>query len=385
MSSSFTCFFLLLLLAFYCVLASSANSANNYAHSSGGDEDKKYSSPPSEGDSDKEYNSWPEGGGDNGDGGDDDDFTLEAPNLDEITLDNLLSFGHYRKTCAEFESIVHRKVNEWVKKDRTLGASLMRLHFHDCFVRGCDASILLNHETSERRANASKTLRGFEVIDDIKAELEKKCPKTVSCADILTAATRDATVALGGPYWVLPYGRKDGRISIAEEAETVPMGREDTTSLLELFQSKGLNVLDLVVLSGAHTVGRASCGSIQDRIFNYKGTGKADPSMDPKYVDFLQRKCRWASEYVHLDATTPTTFDPVYYLNLKKNMALLSSDQMLHADSRTSPLVSALVGTDPSPFNHQFAVSMAKLGNVGVLTDDDDGQIRTNCNSVNAY
>ncbi|KAI9090217.1 hypothetical protein K1719_028763 [Acacia pycnantha] len=358
-SSSFTFFLLLLLLAF-----SSASSVDNYAHNNGGD-DKKYSS------------SSPEGG-------DGDVFTLEAPNLDDSTLDNLLSFGHYRKTCAQFESIVHRKVNEWLNKDRTLGASLMRLHFHDCVVRGCDASILLNHETSERRANASKTLRGFEVIDDIKAELEKQCPKTVSCADILTTATRDATVALGGPYWDVSYGRKDGRISIADEAEKVPMGHEDITSLLELFQSKGLNVLDLVILSGAHTIGRASCGSIQDRIFNYKGTGKPDPSIDPKYLDFLQRKCRWASEYVHLDATTPTKFDPIYYLNLHKNMALLSTDQLLYSDSRTSPLVSAFFGSTSLLFNHQFAVSMAKLGNVGVLTgDDDQGEIRTNCSSVN--
>lgn len=97
---------------------------------------------------------------------------------------------------------------------------------------------------------ASKTLRGFEVIDDIKAEVEKKCPKTVSCADILTAATRDATVMVGGPYWMIPYGRKDGRVSIAKETEMVPMGYENITALVEFFQSQGLNVLDLVVLSG---------------------------------------------------------------------------------------------------------------------------------------
>ncbi|KAJ1399978.1 Plant peroxidase, partial [Sesbania bispinosa] len=164
-------------------------------------------------------------------------------------MDDLLSFGYYHKTCPQFESILNRKVHEWIKKDYTLAASLLRLHFHDCSVRGCDASILLNHDGSERTAQASKTLRGFEVINDIKAELEKHCPKTVSCADILTAATRDATVELGGPYWAVPYGRKDGLVSIAKEAEMVPMGHENITSLVEFFQSKGLNVLDLVVLS----------------------------------------------------------------------------------------------------------------------------------------
>lgn len=93
-------------------------------------------------------------------------------------------------------------------------------------------------------------MRGFQLIDDIKAEIEKECPKTVSCADILTAAARDATVMIGGPYWAIPYGRKDGRISIAKEAESVPMGHENITSLVEFFQARGLNILDLVVLSG---------------------------------------------------------------------------------------------------------------------------------------
>jgi hypothetical protein len=43
-------------------------------------------------------------------------------------------------------------------------------------------------------ADASKTLRGFDLIDDIKAELEKKCKGAVSCADILTAAASDASI-----------------------------------------------------------------------------------------------------------------------------------------------------------------------------------------------
>lgn len=112
----------------------------------------------------------------------------------------------------------------------------------------------MNHDGSERTAKASKTLRGFEVVDDIKAEVERQCPKTVSCADILTAAARDATVELGGPYWAVPHGRKDGRVSVDKEAdEMVPMGHENITSLIEFFQSKGLTVLDLVVLSGNYT------------------------------------------------------------------------------------------------------------------------------------
>ncbi|KAL1320978.1 hypothetical protein HN51_065701 [Arachis hypogaea] len=311
-------------------------------------------------------------------------FTLQVPTLDDSILDNLLSFGYYLKSCPEFESILHNKIKVWIQKDHTLAASLLRLHFHDCAVRGCDGSILLDHDGSERRAEASKKLRGFKVINDIKEELERSCPNTVSCADILSAAARDATVELGGPYWAVPYGRKDGRISIAKEAQIIPIGRENITSLIEFFQSKGLTLLDLVVLSGSHTIGRSSCGSIQYRLYNYQGTGKPDPTIDPKYLNFLQRKCRWASEYVDLDATTPNKFDNNYYINLSKRMGLLYTDQLLYSDPRTSPLVSALAST-PSIFQHQFAVSMSKFGVIDVLTAQDEGEIRTNCNFVNAY
>ena len=134
--------------------------------------------------------------------------------------------------------------------------------------------------------------------------------------------------------------------------------------------------------SGAHTIGRASCGSIQDRLFNYGGTGKPDPSLNAQYLNYLKRKCRWSLDYIDLDATTPRTFDAEYYSNLAKKMGLLSTDEKLYTEPRTEPLVSALAD-QPSLFFYQFGVSMAKLGNVQCLLGNE-GEIRTNCNFVNS-
>ncbi|KAJ0010023.1 hypothetical protein Pint_32982 [Pistacia integerrima] len=133
---------------------------------------------------------------------------------------------------------------------------------------------------------ASKNLRGYKVINDIKSEVERQCPKTASCADILTAVARDATLLAGGPFWEVPFDRKDGRISINIEANRlVPQGNENITTLINLFESKGLNILNLVVLSGSHTIGRSSCPPIHSRLYNFNGTqGASDPSLDRKYL-----------------------------------------------------------------------------------------------------
>ncbi|GFQ00825.1 peroxidase 7 [Phtheirospermum japonicum] len=302
----------------------------------------------------------------------------------EYEYDESLSYSYYHTSCPQLESIIHKKLDQWLKNDSTLAPSLINLHFHDCVVRGCDASVLLDHKGSERTADASKSLRGFEVINDIKSEVEKTCPRTVSCADILTAAARDATVKSGGPFWMIPYGRKDGKISLADEAQkSVPTGHERVTDLIELFQSKGLNILDLVVLSGAHTIGKASCGCLQNRLFDYIQHGKPDPSINPRYLNFLRRKCRWASERVELDPITPNGFDVQYYKNLQSKMGLLSTDQLLYTDSRTGPLVSAFA-SQPEQFHHQFAASMLRLGKIQDCFGDEHSEIRLKCNVVNA-
>ncbi|KAM1032363.1 hypothetical protein ACFX2I_035950 [Malus domestica] len=301
-----------------------------------------------------------------------------------VRAEDLLSFDHYVKTCPQAEGIIQQKVGDWIQRDFTLAASIIRLHFHDCVMRGCDASILLNHRDSERRAFASRTLRGFEIIDDIKAELERQCPKTVSCADILTAATRDATIIAGGPFWEVPFGRKDGKISILKEADSVPQGYENITQLVDFFQARGLNMLDLVTLSGAHTIGRSSCYAFKHRLSNFNGTRKPDPSLNSVYLNnFLKKKCKNDLDLVYLDAITPKTFDTMYYSNLHKKLGLLSTDQLLNSDERTGPFVAALA-SQPGLFESQFSVSMVKLGNVQVLTRSNEGEIRLNCNFVNA-
>ncbi|CAN6872142.1 unnamed protein product [Brassica oleracea var. botrytis] len=321
----------------------------------------------------------PGAGGYGGDEDDDNDTKSWFP------LDNQLSLSYYDRICPDFEKIVATKVREWTKKDSSLGPALLRLLFHDCGVTGCDASVLLDHEGSERRSPASKTLRGFELIDDIKSEIEKACPGLVSCADILTAASRDATFQLGGPYWPNAYGRRDSTDSYARDVEKVPSGRRDITGLLETFQSYGLNVLDLVVLSGAHTIGKAYCGTIQSRLYNFNATYGTDPSIESKYADFLRRKCRVASETVYLDAETPVKFDNQYYINLQKNMGVLTTDQELVKDPRTAPLVKAFAEQPPHMFRQQFAVSMAKLVNVGVITGEERvGVIRKVCSKSNS-
>ncbi|CAL9089433.1 unnamed protein product [Musa textilis] len=304
----------------------------------------------------------------------------KAPDDDGDQLDK----HYYARSCPSFEAIVGSKIAHWHSVDPTLSPGLIRLLFHDCAVGGCDASILLDNPGGERRSPVSATLRGFHVIDDIKAEIERRCPKTVSCADILVAAARDATLMVGGPYWGNVYGRRDGRVSIARQAEAIPRGRESITHLIDFFESLGLDILDLVVLSGAHTVGRATCQSIQYRLYNYTGArSKSDPSINPRYLNYLKRKCRWPSAYVDLDAATPTKFDNAYYRNLDNRMGLLSTDQLLHSDSRTGPLVAAL-SSQPMVFAHQFARSMKNLADTMVL-EGDEGEIRTNCNFVNKY
>lgn len=55
----------------------------------------------------------------------------------------------------------------------------------------------------------------------------------------------------GGPSWPVPTGRRDGTVSIKQEAlDQIPAPTMNFTELLQSFHNKSLDLADLVWLSG---------------------------------------------------------------------------------------------------------------------------------------
>ncbi|KAJ4752328.1 Peroxidase [Rhynchospora pubera] len=150
-----------------------------------------------------------------------------------------LQKGFYSKTCPKVEDIVKSSVQKAFNNDVTVAPGLLRLHFHDCFVQGCDASVLISGTSTERTAFANANLRGFEVIDDAKTQLETSCPGVVSCADIVALAARDAVGLTGGPSWSVELGRRDGTVSSASDVSNLPAPTDSVAIQRKKFSDKG--------------------------------------------------------------------------------------------------------------------------------------------------
>lgn len=48
-----------------------------------------------------------------------------------------LSVDYYAETCPGAEAAVAEAVKRATKNDKTVPAAMLRLHFHDCFIRVC--------------------------------------------------------------------------------------------------------------------------------------------------------------------------------------------------------------------------------------------------------
>ncbi|XP_074321602.1 peroxidase 9-like [Silene latifolia] len=305
----------------------------------------------------------------------------------------LLTPNFYDSSCPEVNDVVMSVLNNAIAQDPRMAASLLRLHFHDCFVKGCDASVLLDDTPSflsEKNAvpNAN-SLRGFEVIDEIKARLEQYCPEIVSCADIVALAARDSVVLSGGPSWELPLGRRDSTAAYFDLANnTIPAPVFNVQQLLQNFQSRGLDAVDLVSLSGGHTIGLARCTNFRKRLYNQYGNNQPDLTIEMTFLNELRGVCPpngGNNNLYPLDYATPRSFDNSYFKLIIGGRGVLFSDQQLY--SGNFPIVSQLVNLyaqDETLFFNDFARSMVKMGNLSPLLGND-GEIRKNCHRVNYY
>ncbi|XP_059302665.1 cationic peroxidase 1-like [Lycium ferocissimum] len=293
-----------------------------------------------------------------------------------------LSSDYYEESCPKAMYTIKNAVANAVWKDRRMGASLLRLHFHDCFVNGCDGSVLLDDTsdfTGEKTATPnSNSLRGFDVIDTIKSQVEKVCPGIVSCADIIAVAARDSVAELGGPSWTVQLGRRDSTTASLSAANSdIPSPLSDLSDLISNFANKGFTAKEMVALAGAHTIGKAQCSTFRKRVYN-------ETNLDSTLATSLKSNCPSTGgddTVSSLDVTTPSLFDNHFYKNLVDNKGVLHSDQQLFSGGSTDSQVKTY-STHPVTFHEDFASAIVKMGNLSPLTGSN-GQIRSNCRKIN--
>ncbi|CAN6463282.1 unnamed protein product [Victoria cruziana] len=302
------------------------------------------------------------------------------------SVSSTLSPDFYGKTCPKALPVIKQVVEAAVRKEPRMGASLLRLQFHDCFVNGCDGSVLLDDTanfTGEKTALPNlNSARGFDVIDQIKAAVNNACgPAVVSCADILAVAARDSVVALGGPSWDVELGRRDSRNASKEDANTqIPGPFSNLTTLLASFRTRGMELQDLVVLSAAHTIGQARCIVFRRRIYN-------EYNIDFNFARSIHPSCPSAAgdgddNLSPLDHLSPNQFGFNYFMNLLMQKGLLHSDQELYNGGPADKLTRHYA-LNPAEFFRDFAASMVKMQNVSVLAGNE-GEVRLNCSRPNS-
>ncbi|TQD78468.1 hypothetical protein C1H46_035958 [Malus baccata] len=274
-----------------------------------------------------------------------------------------LAENFYSSSCPNVESIVKQAVDIKRRQAPPTIAGTLRLFFHDCFVEGCDASIMIaspNRDAEDFADNLSIPGDGFDTVIKAKQAVEAQCPSVVSCADILAMAARDCVFFAGGPSFPVELGRRDGLISKASRvAGNLPEPFFDLLQLNTMFAKHNLSLTDVIALSGAHTLGVSRCNRFSDRLYNFSSSSPVDPSLNPDYAKRLMATCSKEADpgaISDLDPDTPFTFDNPTVLDFAKN---------------------------PRNFDGAFVAAMRNLGRVGVKTGIQ-GEVRRDCTTFNS-
>ncbi|XP_030544236.1 peroxidase 45 [Rhodamnia argentea] len=302
-----------------------------------------------------------------------------------------LRTGFYQNTCPNVESLVRSAVTQKFQQTFITAPATLRLFFHDCFVRGCDASVLIASATGNDEKDHPDDLSlagdGFDTVMKAKAAVDgvPQCRNKVSCADILALATRDVVSLAGGPFYSVELGRRDGRISTKLGVQhNLPQPGFNLNQLNSMFASRGLSQTDMIALSGAHTIGFSHCGKFSKRIYNFSPARRIDPTLNFGYALQLRQMCPINVDpriAINMDPTSPQRFDNAYYQNLQQGKGLFTSDQTLFSDPRSRATVN-LFASNNAAFQQAFVTAITKMGRIEVKTGNQ-GEIRIDCTRPN--
>ncbi|KAM0924110.1 hypothetical protein ACQ4PT_005100 [Festuca glaucescens] len=245
----------------------------------------------------------------------------------------------YTGKCGanDVETIVQGLVKTRVGRDAAIVAQLLRLQFHECAINGCDGGLLIDGPGSEKTATPNLSVKGYDLIANIKTELEKRCPGVVSCSDIEILATRDAAAMAGGQRYAVRTGWRDRRRSSAADVK-LP-SEEDTAAQ----------------------------------------TGATDPSLHSDdaavYKKYVCRNTTSSNNILYLDTQSSVSrIDNSYYKRLQGRHGVLSVDQNLYANGTSTKWhVDRLANTDH--FSWLFPQALIKLSEINVLTGTQ-GEVR---------
>ncbi|KAK1286064.1 Cationic peroxidase 1 [Acorus calamus] len=215
-----------------------------------------------------------------------------------------LSSTFYDSSCPRALSTIKSMVNSAVSNEYRMGASLLRLHFHDCFVQ------------------------------------------------------------LGGPSWSVQLGRRDSTTASFSEANSdLPAPTLDLSELISAFSKKGLTTKEMIVLSGGHTIGQARCTTFRNRIYNETNIDSTFANNTQQNCP----SSGGDNNLSPLDVSTNTIFDNYYYKNLLNQKGLLHSDQQLYNGGSADSQVSSYASNMASFFT-DFASAMVSMGGISPLT-----------------
>ncbi|KAI5059340.1 hypothetical protein GOP47_0025659 [Adiantum capillus-veneris] len=297
------------------------------------------------------------------------------------------------RTCIE--AVLTRHVYEAVQEETRMGASLLRLHFHDCFVHGCDASILLDEENGEKFSPGNKdSVRGYELVDIMKESITSQCRVQISCADILALAARAGVQAVSPPHrmpiWNVTIGRYDSKYSYANLTGALPGTDEPMDKLMQKFADQSITDVKefIALIGGGHTIGLNHCGFAKRRLY---GNDTTNLYSDPEYITFLEHMCPETQSVQHdaevsiaLDNKTMNIFDNGFFASLHKGRVGIKSDQLLGDPNNPSEIRAAveLFTDNEDAFLEAFSAGMETMGNNGIL-GSDEGEIRAECRHPN--